>query len=111
MPTGANGQDWLARGQIWLVVAIRNEAHTVSKYRGGEAGLPEEGPRDGFALSTQRRRAVGALTGHVERKDAFAVARTANHAGDASAATGEAQHDVIAHRDGVHVPPDTLDDT
>jgi len=30
---------------------------------------------------------------------------------DSTAATGEAQHDVIAHRDGVHVPPDTLDDT
>jgi hypothetical protein len=24
--TGANGQDWLARSQIWLVVAMRNES-------------------------------------------------------------------------------------
>jgi len=78
MPTGANGQDWLARSQIWLVVAIRNEAHTVSKHRGRRrprrawrsADSPSRGwrswtarrrPRDGFALSTQRRRAVGAL--------------------------------------------------
>src|SRR5580700_4330201 len=31
-PAGASGQDWLARSQIWLVVAMHNEAHRVSKY-------------------------------------------------------------------------------
>ena len=64
MPTGANGQDWLARSQIWLVIAMCNEAPTVTsteigvvpdehgvpqtRHRvGGKAGLPEEGPATG----------------------------------------------------------------
>ena len=42
MPTGANGQDWLARSQTWLAVAIRNEAHTVSKRRGAVDAVPLE---------------------------------------------------------------------
>jgi hypothetical protein len=52
--TGANGQDWLARGQIWLVVALRNETHTVRKYRGGNA-VPGGRPPISRSLSCQGR--------------------------------------------------------